>query len=568
MIGIGASPGIAIGTTFVKRNPDIEIKKKKIIHADEEIIRLKDALLKSKEEIRLILKKAADEIGNEEAKVFEAHLMILDDPEMYGQIENKIRGAKVSTEEALEEVSKTYIGLFENMDNLYMRERAADIKDVTKRVLRNLTGADTVSLADIKGQVIIVADELTPSDTAQMDKTRVIGIITELGGKTSHSSIMARTLEIPAVVGAGKEIEHIKSGDTVIIDGDKGTVILNPEEALIKKYTAKKEACQQLKKKLKSFIGKDTITKDGIKVELAANIGTPEDVDGVLKNDGEGIGLYRTEFLYMDRDTFPTEEEQFIAYKSVLERMGGKPVVVRTLDIGGDKILPYLALPEEMNPFLGLRAIRLCLNNKEIFKTQLRALLRASIYGNLKIMFPMISSVEELREAKKILEKVRQELKNEGIRYSFKIEIGMMIEVPAAAILSEIFAKEVDFFSIGTNDLLQYTVAVDRGNKEIANLYNPFHPALLRLIKNVIENGHKEGIWVGMCGEIAGDPRLIPVLVGMGLDEFSMSPISILNTRFIISNLIKKELEKKSQEIINCSTAEEVCEVLDSICVK
>lgn len=563
MKGTGVSPGIAIGKVIVKKDPKLEIEKKNIGDSQKEIQKLKSALAKSKEEIRLIYEKTKEEIGEEEAKIFEAHMMILDDPEMVGQIENKIDELKVSAEWAIIEVSDMFIELFKSMDNEYMRERAADIKDVTGRVIRNLLGIEITDLSDLEYEAIIVAEDLTPSDTAQLDKKKTIGFVTEIGGRTAHSAIMARTLEIPAVVGVGKEIENIKSGDTVVFDGDEGTILVNPEEEVLKKYIDKKKEYEDLKEKLKSFIGRESRTKDGVKVELSANIGTPDDVDGILRNDGEGIGLYRTEFLYMDKDRFPTEEEQFEAYRVVAERMQGKPVVIRTLDIGGDKELSYMELPKEMNPFLGYRAIRLCLDKKDIFKTQLRALLRASAYGNIKVMFPMISSIEELRKAKEILGEVRQQLRYENISFNEDMEVGMMIEIPAAAIMSDIFAKEVDFFSIGTNDLIQYTIAVDRGNKDIAHLYNQFHPALLRLIKNVIDNGHKEGIWVGMCGEAAGDPKMIQVLVGMGLDEFSMSPVSILKARWIISNLTKKDMEEKVQKVINFATAEEVSRELD-----
>ncbi len=563
MKGIGASPGIAIGKVIVKKDPKIEIVKKNIDDAQKEMQRLKDALAKSKEEIQVIFEKTKKEIGEDEAKVFEAHMMILDDPEMFSQVENKINEGKVNADWALKEVSDMFIEMFKNMDNEYMRERAADIKDVTGRVIRNILGVEVTDLSNLEEEVIIVAEDLTPSDTAQMDKEKVIGFVTEIGGRTAHSAIMARTLEIPAVVGVGKEVQSICSGDILVFDGDEGTVLVNPEKEIIQKYYDKKKEYEDLKEKLKTLIGKESKTKDGFKVELSANIGTPDDVDGILRNDGEGIGLYRTEFLYMDRDRLPTEEEQFEAYKIVAERMQQRPVVIRTLDIGGDKELPYMDLPEEMNPFLGYRAIRLCLDKTEIFKTQLRALLRASEYGNIKIMFPMISSIEELRKAKEILEEVREELRKENISFNEDMEVGMMIEIPAAAIMSDMFAKEVDFFSIGTNDLIQYTTAVDRGNKDIAHLYNQFHPALLRLIKNVIDNGHKEGIWVGMCGEVAGDAKMIPLLIGMGLDEFSMSPVSILKARWIISNLTKKEMEEKVQEVINLATGKEVEKFID-----
>ncbi len=492
-------------------------------------------------------------------------MMILDDPEMCGQIEAKIKEAKINAEWAVKEVAEMFIEMFKSMDNEYMRERAADIKDVTGRVIRNLLGVKIIDLSNLEEEAIVVAEDLTPSDTAQMDKVKVLGFVTKIGGRTAHSAIMARTLGIPAVVGVGQEFESIKSGDNLVFDGKEGIVFVNPEEEVLNKFREKKKEFEELTEKLKTFIGKESKTKDGIKVELSANIGTPNDVDSILKNDGEGIGLYRTEFLYMDRERFPTEEEQFEAYKIVAQRMEGKPVVIRTLDIGGDKDLPYMDFPQEMNPFLGYRAIRLCLDRKDIFKTQLRALLRASAYGNIKIMFPMISSIEELRQAKKVLEEVRIELRKEEVCFNEGMEVGMMVEVPAVAIMSDVFAKEVDFFSIGTNDLIQYTTAVDRGNKDIAHLYNQFHPALLRLIKMVIDNGHREGIWVGMCGEVAGDPKMIPLLIGMGLDEFSMSPASILKARWIISGISKQAMEEKAQKIIKFATAEEVKRELEKV---
>lgn len=565
MKGIGASPGIAIGRVIVKKDPKIEIKKKNINDVQAEIQKLKNNLKKSKNEIKVIYEKTKENIGEEEAKIFEAHMMILDDPEMCGQIEAKIKEAKINAEWAVKEVAEMFIEMFKSMDNEYMRERAADIKDVTGRVIRNLLGVKITDLSNLEEEAIVVAEDLTPSDTAQMDKVKVLGFVTKIGGRTAHSAIMARTLGIPAVVGVGQEFESIKSGDNLVFDGKEGIVFVNPEKEVLNKFREKKKEFEELTEKLKTFIGKESKTKDGIKVELSANIGTPNDVDSIVKNDGEGIGLYRTEFLYMDRERFPTEEEQFEAYKIVAQRMEGKPVVIRTLDIGGDKDLPYMDFPQEMNPFLGYRAIRLCLDRKDIFKTQLRALLRASAYGNIKIMFPMISSIEELRQAKKVLEEVRIELRKEEVCFNEGMEVGMMVEVPAVAIMSDVFAKEVDFFSIGTNDLIQYTTAVDRGNKDIAHLYNQFHPALLRLIKMVIDNGHREGIWVGMCGEVAGDPKMIPLLIGMGLDEFSMSPASILKARWIISGISKQAMEEKAQKIRTFATAEEVKRELEKV---
>lgn len=558
MIGIGVSPGIGIGKAIIKKETIINIDKKLIEDTEKEIIKLNDAREEGKEQIEALYRHAFNTIGKEEAGIFRAHRMILEDPDFFEQIESKINEEKANAEWAISEVTNFFVEMFEAMEDEYMKERAADIKDVTGRLIKIILGIEDTDLSNLPEEAIIVAEDLTPSDTAQMDKNKVIGFITEIGGKTAHSAIMARTLEIPAVVGLEKATELISDGDYIILDGDNGVVLINPEQEDIEKYKRKQEDFVEFKKKLKKVIGKESVTKDGFKTEIAANIGTPKDVEGVLSNDGEGVGLYRTEFLYMDRDRLPTEEEQFEAYKEVVLRLKDKPVVIRTLDIGGDKELSYLQLPKEMNPFLGYRAIRLCLDQTDIFKTQLRALLRASAFGNIKIMFPMISAIEELRQAKNILEEAKKELKSEGMKYNEKIEVGIMIEIPAAAVMSDLFAKEVDFFSIGTNDLIQYTTAVDRGNRKISYLYNEFHPALLRLIKTVIDNGHREGIWVGMCGEVAGSPQLIPVLVGMGLDEFSMSASSMLRARWIINNISKKEMEVLVEDILEIPTAEEV----------
>lgn len=562
MIGIGVSSGIGMGKVIIKKEPTLKLKKSLIDNTEKEITKLKCAIEKGKEQIEALYQHAFDTIGKKEADIFRAHKMILEDPDFIGQIESKIKEEAVNVEWAISEVSNFFIEMFDAMEDEYMRERAADIRDVTGRLIRIVLGIEETDLSKLTEEVIVVAEDLTPSDTAQMDRNKVIGFITEIGGKTSHSAIMARTLEIPAVVGIEKATELISNGDYVILDGDTGKVIINPEKEVIEEYTRKKQDYIDFKKKLEQMRGQKSITKDGFKAEIAANIGTPKDVEGILSNDGEGVGLYRTEFLYMDRDRLPTEEEQFEAYKEVAVRLEGRPVVIRTLDIGGDKELSYLPLPKEMNPFLGYRAIRLCLDQTDIFKTQLRALLRASAYGNIKIMFPMISAIEELRQAKSILEEVKKELRAEKVKFNESIEVGIMIEIPAAAVMSDSFAKEVDFFSIGTNDLIQYTTAVDRGNGKIAHLYNEFHPALLRLIKTVIDNGHKEGIWVGMCGEVAGNPQLIPVLIGMGLDEFSMSASSILRARWIVNNLNKSDMEGLVEEILKLPTAKEVKEFI------
>ena len=556
--GTGASPGIALGKALVIEHSELVIEKKTIENIDEEIQKLESAVKVSKEELTKVKEKALAELGEHEAEIFEAHLLVLEDPELIGSAISKIRDEKVNADYALNEIKEMFVAMFESMDNEYMRERAADIKDVTNRVLRHILGIKVVDLAGLDEEVVLIAHDLTPSDTATMNKNMVLGFLTDIGGRTSHTAIMARTLEIAAVVGLNDITKKVKDGDYIVFNGDTGEVIVNPDEETKAKYASLKEEFEEYRKSLELLKGQASITTDGRHVELAGNIGTPSDVEGLIKNDAEGVGLYRTEFLYMDRSDFPSEEEQYEAYKAVLEGMNNKPIVIRTLDIGGDKKLDYLQMDEEMNPFLGYRAIRLCLDRKEIFITQLRALYRASVHGKLRIMFPMISSLEELLQAKEVCEEVKSQLKYEGIDYSDDVEVGMMIEVPSAAIISDVLAKHVDFFSIGTNDLIQYTCAVDRMNQKISYLYNQFNPAVLRLIKMVIDNAHKEGKWAGMCGESAGDQMMIPILLGFGLDEFSMSPISILPARKLINSVSFEDMKKFSEEILALGTAEEI----------
>ncbi|WP_270838879.1 phosphoenolpyruvate--protein phosphotransferase [Peptacetobacter hiranonis] len=556
--GTGASPGIALGKALVVEHKELVIEKRTITDVDAEIAKLRDAVQVSKVELEKVKEKAAKELGEAEAEIFGAHLLVLEDPELTGAAESKIADEKVNADYALNEIKEMFVAMFESMDNEYMRERAADIKDVTNRVLRHLLGIKVVDLSALDEEVVLVAHDLTPSDTATMNKKMVLGFLTNIGGRTSHTAIMARTLEIAAVVGLTDITENVKDGDFVVFNGDTGEVIINPDEETKAAYAAKKQAFEEEKKALELLKGKESVTLDGRRVELAGNIGTPNDIEGLIKNDAEGVGLYRTEFLYMDSDKLPEEDTQFEAYKAVLEGMSGKPIVIRTLDIGGDKKLDYLPLDEEMNPFLGYRAIRLCLDRTDIFKTQLRALYRASVYGKLRIMFPMISSLEELLQAKEIVKEVQDELDAEGIAYAKDVEIGMMIEVPSAAVISDVLAKHVDFFSIGTNDLIQYTTAVDRMNQKISYLYNQFNPAVLRLIKMVIDNAHKEGKWVGMCGEAAGDQMMIPILLGFGLDEFSMSPISILPARKLITSVNEADMKKFADEVLAMGTAEEI----------
>lgn len=532
--GIAASKGYAIGKVVIKANEEIEIIERTIENAEEEKGRLQAAVELSREQLIKIKDKAEKEMGADKAAVFESHMMLLDDPEFVGGIEGTIESSMVNAEKALTDVVDMYMGIFASMDDEYMRERAADVKDVGNRILANLLGKTSGMDGALENNTVIVAHDLTPSDTAELDKDKVIAFLTNIGGRTSHSAIMARTLEIPAIVGMSDITDSVKNGDTVIVDGIEGTVIVNPDENTIKEYEDRKAKFEQEKEELKKLKDVLAVTKGGKRVEVVGNIGTPQDVHKVLENGGEGVGLFRTEFLYMDREEMPSEEEQFDAYKYVAEKMEGKPVVIRTLDIGGDKKLPYLPMPEEMNPFLGYRAIRICLDRTDIFKVQLRALLRASAYGNLKIMFPMISSIQEFLDAKKILKECMEELRTEGKAFNENLEVGIMVEIPSAAVMADEFAKYVDFFSIGTNDLIQYTLAADRMNEKISYIYNPLHPAVLKLIKMTIDAAHKEGKWCGMCGEMAGDESAIPTLLEYGLDEFSMSASSILRAKQII----------------------------------
>ncbi|WP_433749226.1 phosphoenolpyruvate--protein phosphotransferase [Falsibacillus pallidus] len=563
--GIAASNGIAIAKAYRLVEPDLTVEKRSITDEAEEVSRFQKAIETSKSELEAIRDKAKTDLGEDKAAIFEAHLLVLSDPELLTPIEDKINTDRINAEFALKETADMFVSMFEQMDNEYMKERAADIRDVTKRVLSHLLGVQIVNPSMIAEEVIIVGEDLTPSDTAQLNRTYVKGFTTDIGGRTSHSAIMARSMEIPAVVGTKTATEEIQNGDMVIVDGLNGEVHINPTQEVISQYQKEHEKYEAQKAEWAKLVNEPTVSKDGHHVELAANIGTPKDLKGVVENGGEAVGLYRTEFLYMGRNELPSENEQFDAYKAVLEGMGGKPVVVRTLDIGGDKELPYLNLPKEMNPFLGFRAIRLCLEEQDIFRTQLRALLRASIYGNLKIMFPMISNLQEFRDAKSILLEEKAKLSESGVETAEHIEVGIMVEIPSTAVMADLFAKEVDFFSIGTNDLIQYTMAADRMNERVSYLYQPYNPAILRLVKMVIDAAHKEGKWAGMCGEMAGDEIAIPILLGLGLDEFSMSATSILKARSQIARLNKSDVEKLAEEVLQLRTNEEVIEAVKKV---
>ncbi|HHA6955674.1 TPA: phosphoenolpyruvate--protein phosphotransferase [Staphylococcus aureus] len=563
--GIAASDGVAIAKAYLLVEPDLTFdKNEKVTDVEGEVAKFNSAIEASKVELTKIRNNAEVQLGADKAAIFDAHLLVLDDPELIQPIQDKIKNENANAATALTDVTTQFVTIFESMDNEYMKERAADIRDVSKRVLSHILGVELPNPSMIDESVVIVGNDLTPSDTAQLNKEFVQGFATNIGGRTSHSAIMSRSLEIPAIVGTKSITQEIKQGDMIIVDGLNGDVIVNPTEDELIAYQDKRERYFADKKELQKLRDADTVTVDGVHAELAANIGTPNDLPGVIENGAQGIGLYRTEFLYMGRDQMPTEEEQFEAYKEVLEAMDGKRVVVRTLDIGGDKELSYLNLPEEMNPFLGYRAIRLCLAQQDIFRPQLRALLRASVYGKLNIMFPMVATINEFREAKAILLEEKENLKNEGHDISDDIELGIMVEIPATAALADVFAKEVDFFSIGTNDLIQYTLAADRMSERVSYLYQPYNPSILRLVKQVIEASHKEGKWTGMCGEMAGDETAIPLLLGLGLDEFSMSATSILKARRQINGLSKNEMTELANRAVDCATQEEVIELVNN----
>jgi len=556
--GLGVSEGLGIGHLLVVKPERIPVES---LTQDVQLENdnLTQALEQSLSELQNIYDAKLETLGEDKAQIFQAHMMILQDPEWTKDITNRINDNKLTAEYAVHLSAENMAVMFENMDNPYFQERAHDIRDVSRRIIRILRGEAKADLGEAKAGTIVAAEDLTPSDTAQLNVKNIVGIITAIGGKTSHSAIIARTLGIPAVMGIGKSaFEDLTQDASAIIDGNEGLITLTPTDQALDETRLKIKAIEAEKEDLKSLIGLTSKTADGREIELAANIASPADLERVLENDGEGVGLFRSEFLFMDRTSAPSEDEQYTSYKAVLEGMGDKPVIIRTMDIGGDKEVSYLNMPKEMNPFLGYRAIRFCLNEPEVFKVQIRALLRAGVHGNLKIMLPMISSVHEVRQTKIIIASIKEELKVEGVTFNDNVPLGIMIEIPAAAIASDLLAKEVDFFSIGTNDLIQYTVAVDRMNESIADLYTAYHPAVLRLIRMTIENGHKAGLWVGMCGSVAGDLSLMPLLLGMGLDEFSMSPATILKARRRAAQIDENEVRAELDEILSLSTADEI----------
>ena len=558
MHGIGVSPGIVIGKACIKADSSIKVTKCGIEDTDKEIKRFLDAVKEVESSIEKVHKKVSEQLSKNEADIFSAHLLILHDPDMIEGVKENIKKEKVNAEWALKEVIDSYSDAFDSIDDEYMRERRQDVKDVSEGIFKILLNLKEYNIENMNEGSVIIAKEINPSEVVNMNKDKVFGFVTERGGKTSHAVIIAKTKEIPAVVGVKKLMDSVKDGDTIVFDGDDGKIFVNPSSDIIEEYKKRKEEYLKVKKALNMQKGLPTITKDGHKVQLSANIENEEDIEAAINNDAEGIGLYRTEFLFMNRSSAPSEEEQFQVYKKIAVKTKDKPVIIRTLDIGGDKKADYLHIPKEDNPFLGYRAIRLCLDKRDIFKTQLRAILRASSFGNVKIMIPMISCLDEVLIAKEIINEVKSSLNKEKIIFNDNIKLGIMIEVPSAAIISDILSREIDFFSIGTNDLIQYTHAVDRLNRNVANLYSPYSPSVLRLIKLVIDNAHSSGKFVGMCGEAASDPYLVPAYLGMGLDEFSMNSVSILRTRSIIRNLSFEEAKEKVKEVFKFRTCSEV----------
>ena len=560
MRGIAAAPGISIGNAYLLDSEEFVIPKRKIKKDDvkKEIERFNKCLAKTRNELLGIKEKISQEMGSEHAEIFSAHLLVIEDPILINDVISRIEKELMGVEYIFLDVMKKYIAVLSRTNDEYLRERVSDINDVGKRVLRNLLGTKKESLETLRDKVIVVAYDLSPSDTAIMHRRNVTAFVTDIGGKTSHTAIMAKSLEIPAVVGLQAVTARVQNGDLLIVDGTHGELIVNPSPETLKKYEIEKRKYAALERDLNALKDLPSQTLDNKTVALAANIEMPEDMPSVLDHKADGIGLYRSEYFYMNRKGIPTEEEHYQAYKFVAEGVYPKDVVIRTLDLGGDKFLSNLHVPREMNPFMGWRGIRFCLARPDIFKTQLRAILRASAHGNLKIMFPMISGVDEVRRANAMLEEVKDELKKKSIKFDNDIEVGAMIEIPSAAMTSDLLAEEVDFFSIGTNDLIQYSLAVDRVNEKIAYLYEPAHPAVLRFIKTVIDNGHAKNIWVGMCGEMAGDVVMTVILLGLGLDHFSMSPVNLLEVKRVIRAVSFQDAKKIAKKALDLGSASEV----------
>ncbi|WP_034446453.1 phosphoenolpyruvate--protein phosphotransferase [Butyrivibrio sp. AE2032] len=559
--GIAASRGIGIGSICVIKEHDLSYESRKIEDVEGEQKRFNDAVEKFKKETSEMAEDIRKRIGPKEAEILEGHLVMISDPTMAGEM-GKMIAAGQCAEAAVEAVCDMFIGMFSKMDDELMQQRASDISDIKISLLKNLLGIEDVDISKVPQGTVLVAKDLTPSMTSQIVKDNVAGIITEVGGKTSHSAILARALEIPAVLSVPDATTLVKDKDTAIVDGTEGVVYINPDGDVLSKYIIKREDFIKKQSELAAFQGKETVTADGINLELFCNIGTPKDAKKAVECDGEGIGLFRSEFLFMDNNHMPTEDEQFAAYKEAAEILGGKPVIIRTLDIGGDKDIPYLNMKKEENPFLGYRAVRYCLGNKDSYLIQLRAIVRASAFGKVKIMVPLVTCVEEIRQVKELVAQIKKDFDEKGIAYDKDIEVGCMIETPAASLIADLLAKEADFFSIGTNDLTQYTMSVDRGNADVAYLYSTFQPAVLRSIKHIIECGRNAGIPVGMCGEAAADPLMIPLLISYGLTEFSVNPVLVLTARCIISKWSKAEADALAEKVMALSTESEIQSLL------
>ena len=565
--GIGASVGIGIGNAVAIKDVELNIKKRTIDNCETELELFNKALEHTKQESKSMAETLRKRVGNKEAEILDGHVLLMLDPMLIAEVETGIRTQMLNSEYVLEDVCERFAAIFESMDNELMQQRATDMRDIKTRLQKAVLGLEDVDLSELEADSILIAKDLTPSMTAGLDPEKVAGIITQSGGTTSHSAILARALEIPAILSVAEILDKVSDKDLICMNGESGELYINPSQEIIEDFKKKQIEQIEFKKVLETYKGKESVSKDGRKVEIAANIGKPGDVKKVLEYDADGIGLFRTEFLFMDRDSIPNEEEQFEAYKKVAVAMEDKPVIIRTLDIGGDKEIPYMNISKDENPFLGYRAIRLCLDRKDdIYRPQLRALLRASAFGNIEIMLPLITSIEEVYEAKKLIEEEKKNLDNQGIKYNKSVKIGVMIETAAATLIADILAKEVDFFSIGTNDLIQYTMSVDRGNDKVSYLYSVYNPAVLRAIKHVISEAKKAGIQVGMCGEAAANPKLIPLLLYWGLDEFSMSASYVLKSRKLVTDTDIKSLKDMEEAVMALESESKVKAFLEERC--